>query len=384
MRLLEGLAPLAVQQRHQRRFPHIRRPHHGAPLVGGNGAGRLVHHNIAPQPVHLILGADVGNQLQDVIGHRNRVETPLAGDDAFPLRLFVLRPFVHKAERVGFKGHPPAHYFPPFRRREHAVHFHRQAETIQQLRTQVAFLRVHRPHQHKLGGVAHRNALPLHIVAAHGGGVQQHIHQMVVEQVHFVNVQDAPVGAGDEARFKVPGAGFDGLLNVQRAHQPVLGGAHGQVHDTHLPRRRDVAPAGRPAPVANLLGISRRAAVRAARHYRHFGQQRRQRPDGGAFRRPLLAPHQHAADARVDGVEQQRPLHRRLAHNGRKRKAGLAPPGAGSRHNNALPNFRAMPAFRRPRPAPPAGRRECPAPDRPCSPPWQRQCPSRAGNGRMR
>ena len=65
-----------------------------------------------------------------------------------------------------------------------------------------------------MGGVAYRYALALHVVAAHSGGVQQYVHQVVVEQVDFVHIQDAAVGGGDEARLKAAVAGFDGLFDV--------------------------------------------------------------------------------------------------------------------------------------------------------------------------
>jgi len=46
------------------------------------------------------------------------------------------------------------------------------------------------------GGVGDGDALPLHGVPAGGCGVQQHIHQVVVQQVDLVDVEDAAVGLG--------------------------------------------------------------------------------------------------------------------------------------------------------------------------------------------
>ena len=321
--LLEGLAALAMEQRHQRGLPHIVNAHHSAPLISGNRTGGFVHYDVAAQAVHLVLGADVGNQFQDVIRHYYIRQALLAGDDAFPFRLFVVRPVVHKAEGLGFKGHSAADYGAPFRRGEHAVHFHRQAEAVQELGAQVPFLRIHSADEHKLGGVAYRDALALHIVAAHRGGVQQHIHQVVVEQVDFVNVEDAPMGGGNQPRFKVFGARFDSLFNVQSADQAILGGSHRQVHDAYLAGCGSAAASGLTAPVADLLGRAGGAAVGAARHNRHFGQQGGQGAHRCAFSRAFLAAHQDAADTGVDGVEQQRPFHRRLPHNGGKGETGF-------------------------------------------------------------
>ena len=321
--LLEGLAALAVEEGHQGGFADVGHGHGGAAFVGGDGGGGFVHYDVAAQAVHLVLGADVGNQFQDVVGHCHIGQALLAGDDAFPFRLFVGGPVVHKAEGFGFKGHSAADDGAAFRRGEYAVHFHRQSEAVQELGAQVAFLRVHSADEHKLGGVAYGDALAFHIVAAHCGGVQQHIHQVVVEQVDFVNVEDAPVGGGDEARLEVFGAGFDGLFNVQGADQAILGGAHGEVNDAYLAGGGGAAASGLAAPGADFLGRAGGAAVGAARHDRHFGQQGGQGAHGGAFGGAFFAAHQDAADAGVDGVEEQRPFHRGLPHNGGEGEPGF-------------------------------------------------------------
>ena len=83
--------------------------------------------------------------------------------------------------------------------------------------------------------MADRDAFPLHVVAAHGRRIEQHVNQVVVEKVDFIHVEDAPVGGGDETRLKAAGAGLDGLLDVERPDEPVLGGPYRQVDDAHLP-----------------------------------------------------------------------------------------------------------------------------------------------------
>ena len=47
VRLLEGLATLAMEQRHEGRFADVFHIDDGATLVGSDGAGGLVHHDIA-------------------------------------------------------------------------------------------------------------------------------------------------------------------------------------------------------------------------------------------------------------------------------------------------------------------------------------------------
>ena len=115
---------------------------------------------------------------------------------------------------IGFVSNAAADHLAPFLRGHYSVHFHGQAEPVQQLRPQVTLLRVHRPHQDKLGGMTYRNAFPLHVVASHGRGVQQHVHQVVVQQVDLVDVENAPVGRGNQAGLKAFAPGFDGLFNI--------------------------------------------------------------------------------------------------------------------------------------------------------------------------
>ena len=74
-----------------------------------------------------------------------------------------------------------------------------QAEAIEQLRTQLAFLRVHRAHQHEARGVLVRDAVALDHVDAAGGGVEQRIDQRIGQQVDLVDVQHALVRARQQA-----------------------------------------------------------------------------------------------------------------------------------------------------------------------------------------
>ena len=131
------------------------------------------------------------------------------------------------------------------------------------------------------------------------------------------------MGGGDEAGFKAAGPGLDGLLDVQGADQPVLGGAHRQLHNPHLPDHRRIIVAPRLAPLAKALPGVGGATVRTALEDGYLWQQGGQ----GAYRRglggPLLAADQHPADLGVDGVEQQGPLHRGLPDYGGEGEAGL-------------------------------------------------------------
>ena len=64
------------------------------------------------------------------------------------------------------------------------------------------------PTSRNRAGVAQRDPLPLDAGAAGGGGVQEHVDEVVREQVDLVDVEDAAVGRGQQpGRERVRGAG---------------------------------------------------------------------------------------------------------------------------------------------------------------------------------
>ena len=78
---------------------------------------------------------------------------------------------------------------------------HGEAEPVQQLGAELALLGVHGADQHQLRGVADRDAFALDGRPAGGGGVQQQIDQMIMEQIDFVDVEDAAVRGGQQPRL---------------------------------------------------------------------------------------------------------------------------------------------------------------------------------------
>jgi hypothetical protein len=77
--------------------------------------------------------------------------------------------------------------------------------------------------------MAVRDPVAFDVHPAHRRGVEQHVHQMVVQQVHLVDVQHAAVGAGQESGREGVFAVAQHLLQIQRSDDAVLGGADGQL-----------------------------------------------------------------------------------------------------------------------------------------------------------
>ena len=74
--------------------------------------------------------------------------------------------------------------------------------------------------------MADRDALALHVVDAQRGRVEQQVDQVVVEQVDLVDVEHPAVRRGQQAGLEGGRARGQHALDVERAGQPVLGGAH--------------------------------------------------------------------------------------------------------------------------------------------------------------
>ena len=161
---------------------------------------------------------------------------------------------------------------------------------------------------------------------------------MVLEQVDLVDVEKAAVGLREQARLEALFAVGERALEVQRADHAVFGRPERQVDDGRRASARSSAPscALRPcAPCAPALvpfglvtspgrrgrgrGRRRLAIVGAALDRLDLGQQRGERPDRGRFSRSPVAEREDAADARIDGRDQEGGLHVLLADDCGKR-----------------------------------------------------------------
>ena len=170
------------------------------------------------------------------------------------------------------------------------MHVDGEAEPVQQLRTQFALLRIHRADQHEPGLVRMGDAVALDVHPSHRRGVEQHVDQMIVQQVHLVDVEHATVCAGQQPGRKRMLAVAQHALQVQGADDAVFGCAQ---------RHFDQTGAG-PAT-------------------RRGGQQRRQPTHRGRLGGPLLAADQRAADLGAHGAQQQREPQLVVADDGAER-----------------------------------------------------------------
>ena len=321
--LLEGQPTLAVEQGHQSGFANVFDVDLGTAFVGGDGTGSLVHYDVAAEAVDLVLGADVGNEVEDVLGHGDLGKKGTAAEEAAAFFGFGVVPLGNEGMGFGLEGDAAADDLAAVGGFKGAVDFNGQPETVQKLRAQVAFLGIHGADEDEFGGVADGDTLAFHVVASHGGGVEEDIDQMVVEEVNLVDIEDSPVGGGDQAGLETLGAGLDGGLDIQGTDQAVLGGADGKVNDADL-MVGGLGHSGLSVTVlAEALAEVRWAAIGATLDHGNLGKEGGEGADGGGLGGAFFTSDKDAADLRVDGIEQEGPFHGLLPDDGGEGEPGF-------------------------------------------------------------
>ena len=160
----------------------------------------------------------------------------------------------------------------------------------------------------------HRDPLALDGVLPHRRGVEEHVDDVVVEEVHLVDVEDVAVGLGEHAGLELLLAALDRRLDVDRTDDAILGRVDGQLHDAHAaaPTRQRFAALAHASVHSEALqiGVIGRASVTAVGDDVKPGQEFCQRADGRRLRGPLLSADQHTADGGIDRVENEGLFHR--------------------------------------------------------------------------
>nr|VVM65263.1 hypothetical protein PS652_01489 [Pseudomonas fluorescens] len=115
-----------------------------------------------------------------------------------------------------------------------AFEHHVQAKAIEQLRAQLALLRVHGANQHETGAVAVGDTVTLDPVGATGGHVQQQVDQMIRQKIDFIHIQHAAIGLGQHPGRKLRLALAQRRIQVEGTDQAFFTGAQRQGHEWPL------------------------------------------------------------------------------------------------------------------------------------------------------
>ncbi|POM21252.1 hypothetical protein CSX04_02687 [Burkholderia cepacia] len=178
---------------------HMRHRHRIGVLQCGERARRAQHHEVGTQPVD----GRVDAQRADVRMHRiAEIERRQPGARRVnPFAECALRGGMARAERlrIEIECKPRLHDPLALRGVEAVLQFDHQAEAVEQLRTQLALLGIHRADEHEARVVRVRHAIAFDDVHAARGDVEQRIDEPVGEQVHLVDIQHAEMRPREQA-----------------------------------------------------------------------------------------------------------------------------------------------------------------------------------------
>jgi hypothetical protein len=125
------------------------------------------------------------------------------------------------SEQNGIERQPPLHDLATQR----AVHgrrdVDRERESIEQLRAQPAFFRIHAADEHELRLLRRAEAVALEHVDAARHRVEQRIREMVRQQIDLIDVEHAAMRLRQHPRLQRRLA-FHRALDVETAEQPIL------------------------------------------------------------------------------------------------------------------------------------------------------------------
>ena len=221
--------------------------------------------------------------------------------------LLLFLPGRGKRLGVGIPGLAPAQHLGPDRGVLDAVDLDVEADAVGELRAQVALLGVHRPDQHEARRMGDRDALALDRVDAHRGRVEQDVGEVVVQQVDLVDVEDAAIGGRQQPGLERHRALAQRARHVDRARDAILGGVQREIDDPPRAARDGQLAAAR---AHGALPRRRRRGARegTAGHDLDLSQQRRQAAHRRRLGRAARPLHEHPADRRRDGRQQERLL----------------------------------------------------------------------------
>ncbi len=132
-----------------------------------------------------------------------------------------------------------------------------EPESVEQLRAEVSFLGLHRPDEDESRRVRERDPLALHRVPPHRRRIEEHVDDVIVEEIHLVHVEDAPVGVAVGAPVRAAAlAELDGGLGVDGADDAILRSVDRQFHDPHPPLLHHRRQAVREASAAVLYHVA--------------------------------------------------------------------------------------------------------------------------------
>ena len=149
--------------------------------------------------------------------------------------------------------------------------------------------------------------------------VQKQVDQVVFKQIDLIDIEEAAMRLGQQARLKDALARNQRSFEIERSAQTVFGCSQRQINNRRL--AADFLGSG-PAAAdrAAFCRFSRFAIESAAAIDRNFRQQLREPANRRRLARSAVTENKHPTQSRLDSNHQKRLLHLVLADNRGKRK----------------------------------------------------------------
>ncbi len=158
----------------------------GGKRPGGTDQRQLTTQAIGAQDHAKFGGAAQAISLVSILASRLR-----AAEIRRRIAFVTTAPGLCEAFGIAVKGIAAAHDLDPNFQLGWCFHIDRQAEPIQQLRPEFAFLGVATADQNETRGVPDAQAFALDHILARRGNIQQDIDQMVLKEIDFVDIEEA-------------------------------------------------------------------------------------------------------------------------------------------------------------------------------------------------
>ena len=128
---------------------------------------------------------------------------------------------------------------------------------------------------------------------------------MIIQQIHFIDIQDTAVCSCQYSGFKCPYPFFDGFFDVQCTNDPVFSSSKWKINNTgsfdHAFQFFTIFHT-LIADIAHFAHIFRVTVKRTVDYYFYLGKHVIECPYCSGFCTSLLPPDQNTTDPRINGI----------------------------------------------------------------------------------
>jgi hypothetical protein len=221
--------------------------------------------------------------------------------------------------RVTFEAFSPFYYLNAIVEIGYCRNLREESKSIEQLRPKLTFLGIPGAHEHKARRVTYRNAFTFDDIAPARRRIQQHIDQMVLEKVNFVDVEESAVRFREQAGLERLHPFNESALDIKSAAHSIFCCAERQIDYRNRSARsaQSFTPSQSVRASVTQVGRSRRVATEeAALHFCDRRQKVGKRSHGSGLAGASVTHDDDAANVRIDCAQGQRKFHLLLSDNG--------------------------------------------------------------------